>query len=418
MGTNFAGTTIALGNDYPDYNIISPALSLDNQKKIFAENFLESYYLSKDLYYDCDFSKYISNSNFLKYVDEKVKSSTYKLQVYDIDDKQNYKLNFECVESYNISNITYLKFNVDILFNYKNCDVLSGYGEQNLIKIESDDFGVNKISDWYIPYDEYDVFVRGELNSLPQESIWESKKSQELLKKQENENKRLKNDYAQLAKDQKMACSYDTAEKDAEQPLAASGSLHSLNKSNIVSWATNNYNKKNPTSGNPSQVSSYYDFSTIPNNYDCTNFVSHAILAGGAPVYDTGYSGIQSSGWYFKNISNRSSAWSGVNNLYNFLTTNTTRGPKATSIAYSNYWAPSGEPRPYDYGDLIQFHSGDTWIHSGVITTMIPLSGSSTTIEAGVTFRTSSYTYQLNRRQSEIYSGKSRRVLVLNGYYS
>ena len=159
-------------------------------------------------------------------------------------------------------------------------------------------------------------------------------------------------------------------------------------------------------------------FSTIANNYDCTNFVSHAILAGGSPVYDTGYSGIQGSGWYFRNISNRSSSWSGVNNLYSFLTVNTTRGPKATSIAYSDYWAPGGTPCPYTYGDLIQFHSGTTWIHSGVITTMFPLSGSTTTLEAGVTSRTSASKYTLNMRQSEIYSGKSRRVLVLNGYYS
>lgn len=418
LGTNFIGTAIASCNDYSDNNVTSPMLSLENQKITFAKDFLESYYLSKDLYYDCDFSQYISNSNFLKYVDEKAKSSAYKLQVYDVDDKQNYKLDLECVESYNISDATYYKFNVNILFNYKNCDVLSGYGEQNFIKVEADDLGVTKISDWYIPYDEYDVFVRGELSSLPRESVWEREESQELLKKQKNENMRLKNYYAQAAKNQKLDFSYNTSEKSAEQPLAASASLHSLNKHNIVVWATNNYNKKNPTSGNPSQVSSYYDFSTIPNNFDCTNFVSHAILAGGAPVYDTGYSGIQGSGWYFRNISNRSSSWSGVNNLYSFLTTNTTRGPKATSIAYSNYWAPSGTPRPYDYGDLIQFHSGTTWIHSGVITTMIPLSGSSTTIEAGVTYRSSSSSYSLNKRQSEIYSGKSRRVLVLDGYYS
>lgn len=29
----------------------------------------------------------------------------------------------------------------------------------------------------------------------------------------------------------------------------------------------------------------YYDFSQLNNNYDCTNFVSHALLAGGATPY-------------------------------------------------------------------------------------------------------------------------------------
>lgn len=58
--------------------------------------------------------------------------------------------------------------------------------------------------------------------------------------------------------------SYDTAENSSEQPLAASASLNSLNKHNIVVWATNNCNKTNPTSGNSSQVSSYYFFQQLP----------------------------------------------------------------------------------------------------------------------------------------------------------
>ncbi len=162
--------------------------------------------------------------------------------------------------------------------NYKNCDVLSGYGEQNLIKVESDNLGANKISDWYIPYDEYDVYIRGELTSLPQESIWESEKSQEILRKQKKENTILKNHYAQITNNQELDFSYDIAENSSEQPLAASASLNSLNKHNIVVWATNNCNKTNPTSGNSSQVSSYYDFSTIANNYDCSNFVKYLNL--------------------------------------------------------------------------------------------------------------------------------------------
>lgn len=179
----------------------------------------------------------------------------------------------------------------------------------------------------------------------------------------------------------------------------------------------NNCSKKLPTTGNSNQVGSYYDFSTIPGNYDCTNFVSHAILAGGAVVYDTGQSGIQGSGWYFRNINDRSSSWSGVTFLHSFLTSNTTKGPKATELPYTNYYAPSGNS-PYTYGDIIQFNNGSTWIHSGVVTSFVYLSSSTTTLEAGVTSRTSASTYTLNRRQSEIYSGKDRRILRLDGYYS
>ena len=70
------------------------------------------------------------------------------------------------------------------------------------------------------------------------------------------------------------------------------------------------------------------------------------------------------------------------------------------------------------YGDLIQFHNGSEWIHSGVITSYIYLYGSSTTLEAGVTSRSSYNSYTLNKRQSEIYAGNSRRILRLDGYYA
>lgn len=67
----------------------------------------------------------------------------------------------------------------------------------------------------------------------------------------------------------------------------------------------------------------YYDFSKIKNNYDCTNFVSHALLAGGAKPYKpSGATGIIGTGWYYTNLDNRSSSWSGVSYLYSFLTSN------------------------------------------------------------------------------------------------
>lgn len=66
--------------------------------------------------------------------------------------------------------------------------------------------------------------------------------------------------------------------------------LLNLNKSEIVKWARNNFNKTSPMSGNG--VVPYYDFSQIQGAWDCTNFVSHALLAGGATVYNTGGTGI------------------------------------------------------------------------------------------------------------------------------
>ena len=153
-------------------------------------------------------------------------------------------------------------------------------------------------------------------------------------------NRRIEQYYSELLNNQ-FNSSYLTNET-SNRSNSAMSALYSLNKSNISTWAQNNCSLTYPSSGNSSQVSSYYDFATIAGNYDCTNFVSHAILVGGTPVYDTGGYGISSTGWYFRNISNRSSSWSGVTNLYSFLVNNSTYGSTATHLSYTNIYAPSG----------------------------------------------------------------------------
>ena len=64
----------------------------------------------------------------------------------------------------------------------------------------------------------------------------------------------------------------------------------------------------------------YYDFQNIGG--DCTNFASQAIFAGaGYMNYTPTY------GWYYNSLSDRSPSWTGVQYLYNFLTTNKGVGP-------------------------------------------------------------------------------------------
>jgi len=64
----------------------------------------------------------------------------------------------------------------------------------------------------------------------------------------------------------------------------------------------------------------YFDFSQIGG--DCTNYASQCIFAGSGimnytPVY----------GWYYRTANDRSASWTGVQYLYNFLTTNKGPGP-------------------------------------------------------------------------------------------
>lgn len=96
----------------------------------------------------------------------------------------------------------------------------------------------------------------------------------------------------------------------------------------------------------------FFDFSDLGG--DCTNFASQCIFAGSGvmnytPIY----------GWYYISLNNRAPAWTGVDELYRFLTTNKGPGPRAilTSLA---------EIRE---GDIIQlqFTDRDRFDHSPVV---------------------------------------------------
>ncbi len=64
----------------------------------------------------------------------------------------------------------------------------------------------------------------------------------------------------------------------------------------------------------------FYDFTGIGGN--CTNFVSQCILAGCCTMNFTA-----TFGWYYISPEDRAPAWTGVEFLYNFLTSNDEAGP-------------------------------------------------------------------------------------------
>ena len=95
----------------------------------------------------------------------------------------------------------------------------------------------------------------------------------------------------------------------------------------------------------------YYNFDPVGG--DCTNFASQCIYAGcGQMNYN------KNNGWYYINGNNKSPSWTGVEFLYNFLTTNKGAGPY-------------GEEAPIyklEVGDVIQLSfDGDTFGHSLVV---------------------------------------------------
>lgn len=77
---------------------------------------------------------------------------------------------------------------------------------------------------------------------------------------------------------------------------------------------------------------------------DCTNFASQCLYAGGLPMNYT-----PTYGWYYIDVNSRAPAWTGVNELYRFLITNTGIGPKAVEVDFSGL----------EIADLIQINFGD-----------------------------------------------------------
>ena len=81
----------------------------------------------------------------------------------------------------------------------------------------------------------------------------------------------------------------------------------------------------------------YYDFENIGG--DCTNFASQCIFAGAGIMNFTPV-----TGWYYRSLSDRAAAWSGVEYLCKFLMNNQSVGPYGRIV-------PQEEAKP---GHIVQ----------------------------------------------------------------
>ena len=95
----------------------------------------------------------------------------------------------------------------------------------------------------------------------------------------------------------------------------------------------------------------FYDFSKIGG--DCTNFASQCIYAGAQVMNFT-----PTFGWYYKSVNDRTPSWTGVEYLYNFLTTNEGAGPFAKEVPLDEL----------EIGDIVQLgrETGDFY-HTPVV---------------------------------------------------
>lgn len=130
---------------------------------------------------------------------------------------------------------------------------------------------------------------------------------------------------------------------------------------------------------------------------DCTNYASQVLYSGCRTMYSRSGSGIAGSNyWFYRTSYDRSSSWTGVNELRSFLLNNTTKGPSGIISTTFGALVP---------GDIIQLGSGDNYYHSIVVYNQ----GG----DPYVTAHSNSYSGYYSSR----YGGSSNSKIHIDGYY-
>lgn len=189
--------------------------------------------------------------------------------------------------------------------------------------------------------------------------------------------------------------------------------LDDLDTNAMSSYAYDNASKVSPSSGDG--ITPYYDFSLITGNHDCTNFISHCLLAGGASK------NVSANGWYYNTLSDRTPSWSNVTYLHNFLvrdSTSPTRGPQGKSTEYSTGGSLNSLFSTCRIGNIIQikYNGNEIYGHSTMVTGK---SLSDSTIL--ITSRTGRNDYNKSRVLTKVYgsdSAKYYRLIHLEGNYT
>ncbi len=118
--------------------------------------------------------------------------------------------------------------------------------------------------------------------------------------------------------------------------------MEKYNREQAIEYAQKWAYKRNPR---------YYNYDALGG--DCTNFISQCIYAGSKVMnYNKIY------GWYYNNANDKSPSWTGVEFLYNFLISNTKKGPTAENTSKDKM----------EIGDIVQLSfDGIKFAHTIII---------------------------------------------------
>ena len=365
------------------------------EEYLMTVNESQEFYTTIDTDITSDLQEYLNVKSIVdSYIIEKING-----------EKENYMISYKLLNSFQDKNKVFLDILITATFNYMDLsDVESGYSKLSRVEftIVDDEY---ILSDWFTEFDTFDEKIRvssrarnlseitlNDFNGIDSinSSLYDDVKI-EIISYFENDE--------HILTEQDFALGVES--KNVVQARAAL-----INRTNVKNYALNYAKSSAPSSGRSGVY--YYDFSQISGNWDCTNFVSHCLLAGGA----TPYKQSSGNGWYYNSLSDRSASWSGVPNLYNFLTTNTTKGPSGWGNSYALFNPNSNYP--CNEGDIIQFYNGSVWRHSSIVTGWY-MNGS--LMGALATGRSGVGQYNYNQKAEEIYAGYSKRCIVLSYNY-
>ena len=328
--------------------------------------------------------------------------------------KMNYRLSIRLLSKKEIGELCFYEVAKASEYNYTDLpDVLSKEGRIVQFVTRQDSLtGKMEIIDFFVP-DDYEL--RGCLEELSLYDLYqENRADSELLFLRKSN---LKENYDNIFRSTSEYIKQKTEEAENVTP-EENADITEINRIPLSKYAIKDYARRNcskdqPLAGWGDSVAPYYDFSQIPGNYDCTNFASHAILAGGANIC---YNGNPGTGWYFKSLNDRSYSWSGVPKLRDFLVSNSNIGPYGHELNYRTY--SDINSIPYEFGDLIQFYQADgynNWRHSGIITQFYKLPSSTTQYGVLYCARIAKGIYEYDVKAEKKYGKQPKRVIALDG---
>lgn len=137
----------------------------------------------------------------------------------------------------------------------------------------------------------------------------------------------------------------------------------------------------------------FYDFENIGG--DCTNFASQCVYAGCEVMNFT-----PTYGWYYINLNNRAPAWTSVEYIHRFLTTNKAQGPFGHEVPIEQV----------KIGDLVQLKiTKQVYQHTPVIVSVGETPDLDNVLIAA-------HSYDADYRPLSSYSIRSIRFIHIDGF--